>query len=50
MTGPDHRAEADAGVIFGEDGCSVLDPDGRVIMLRPPRLLLILCIEHGELQ
>jgi hypothetical protein len=31
----DHRAEADAGVIFGEDGFTVLDPDGRVIFLAP---------------
>jgi hypothetical protein len=37
MTGPmiDHRAEADTGVIFGEDGCSVIDPDGRPVILIP---------------
>jgi hypothetical protein len=33
--GPDHRAESDAGVVFGEDGYSVIDPDGRVIVLVP---------------
>ena len=28
-----NRVEADAGVIFGEDGEHVVDPDGRVIQL-----------------